>query len=473
MKTSASVTNWRSKIKLRLALLLVLLLAVPAPAAFAQQGQVQSVRYIVQLGDTLSSIALRFDVSIREIIKASGITDPNNLHVGDVLVIPGIDWIDGTLLIQDMPLGESYLSVKRRYLLTDKNMARLNQLTSPEQLYAGFPMMLATERGELTDSARVAVGAGQSLLEIAAASGDNPWRLAAVNQLPGTWAALPGDVLFTPTKQSAGPGGLPSAISFVEVDDPGFVQGKTLVINVGTSGDVALGGEFFGHLLHFFPNGDNQQVALQGVPLEAGSGNYDFTLSGTLADGASFKFTEPVRVQSGGYAAESLTVDLEFLDPTENEQELKNEIQLMALADPTKFWSGSWSPPHPYTNVINSEFGIHRSYNKGVYTSYHFGVDFGGGVGIEIRAPAPGKVIFASETVIHGNFTVIDHGWGVYTTYSHQSEIRVQVGDEVQTGQVIGLVGKTGRVTGAHLHWEVWVGDVPVEPMDWLARPYP
>jgi murein DD-endopeptidase MepM/ murein hydrolase activator NlpD len=473
MKTFASATSSLSKIKPRLALLIiVLLLALPAPAAFAQQ-EAQGVRYIVQAGDTLSSIALRFDVPIQDIITASGIADPNNLHVGDVLIIPGIDWIDGTLLIQDIPLGESYLSIKRRYLLTDENMARLNQLTSPEQLYAGFPALLATERGELTDSGRVAVGPGQSLLEIAAASGDNPWRLAAVNQLPGTWAALPGDVLFTPAKTSAGPGGLPSVISSVEVDDPGFVQGKTLVINIATNSDVALGGDFFGHPLHFFPTGDNQQVALQGVPLQAELGPYDFTLSGTLPDGAAFNFTQPVRVQSGGYDSESITVDLQFLDPTENELELENEIQLMAPAGPTKLWSGFWGPPHPYTNVINSEFGIHRTYNKGVYTSYHFGTDFGGGVGMEIFAPAPGKVIFAGMTVIHGNFTVIDHGWGVYTTYSHQSEIRVQVGDEVQTGQVIGLVGKTGRVTGAHLHWEVWVGDVPVEPMDWLARAYP
>ncbi len=476
MKTSASVTNWRSKIKPRLALLLIVsLFALPAPAAFAQQGQGQDVRYIVHPGDTISRIAERFEVSQQDIVKANNLSDPNNIHPGDVLILPGIDWIDGTLLIEDVPLGESYLSIRRRYLLTNEDMMRLNKFTStsPDQLYAGFPMMLATERGELTDSARVAVGAGQSLLEIAAASGDNPWRLAAVNQLPGTWAALPGDVLFTPAKQSAGPGGLPSAISYVQVDDPGFVQGKTLEILVGTNSDVQMGGEFFGHPLHFFPDADNQLVALQGVPLQAELGPYDFTLSGTTPDGAAFNFAQPVRVQSGDYKSESLTVDLQFLDPTQNEAELENEANLMAPADPTKLWSGFWGPPHPYTNVINSEFGIHRTYNKGVYTSYHFGTDFGGGVGIEIWAPAPGKVIFAGMTVIHGNFTVIDHGWGVYTTYSHQSEIRVQVGDEVQTGQVIGLVGKTGRVTGAHLHWEVWVGDVPVEPMDWLARAYP
>jgi len=68
---------------------------------------------------------------------------------------------------------------------------------------------------------------------------------------------------------------------------------------------------------------------------------------------------------------------------------------------------------------------------------------------------------------------VIDHGWGVYTAYGHQSEILVQVGDQVQKGQLIGLVGETGRVSGPHLHWEVIVGGVQVDPLQWLAREFP
>lgn len=479
MKIFASATNWPSKKPKKYALtlpgqiifLLIALLFVLPISVSAQESE--GVRYVVQPGDTLSSIALRFDVPMNDIIAASGLSDPNNLHVGDVLIIPGIDWIDGTLIIQEMPLGESYLSIKRRYLLSDESMARLNQLTSPQQLYAGFPAMLATERGELTNSGRSAVGFGQSLLEIAAIAGDNPWRLAAVNQLPGTWAAIPGDVLFTPAKEAAGPGGLPSEITSIDVEDPGFVQGKTLVLNVTTNGTVELGGEFISHPLHFFPESDTQLVALQGVPLQAESGIYDFSLTGTMADGATFYFNQPVRVQSGGYESESLTVDLQFLDPAQSDLETKQVQALTAPAEPTRSWSGYWSAPHPYIDVINSEYGIKRTYNGGVYNSYHFGTDFGGGVGIEISTPAAGRVVFAGPLQIHGNFTVIDHGWGVYTTYSHQSEILVNVGDLVEPGQVIGLVGKTGRVTGAHLHWEVWVGGVPVEPMDWLARVFP
>lgn len=442
-----------------------------APSASAQEPD--GVRYVVQPGDTLSSIALRFDVSMEEIIQASNLSNPDNLNVGDILIIPGIDWIEGVLLFEDMPLGESFLSIKRRYLLTDENMARLNRLTSPDQLYLGFPIMLATERGELTISARAAVAPGLSLLEVAAASGDNPWSLAAFNQLPGTWAAVAGDVLFTPGLQSPGPGSLPSAVVSLDVEDPGFVQGKTLVINLATSSEVEMSGEFFGHQLHFFPESESNFVALAGVPLEAGSGTYDFTISGSLPGGASFVFVQPVRVSLGGYEAETLTVDLAYLDPEKSAAETLQVSQMVLEATPTKLWAGYWGPPHPYVDVLNSEYGVHRSYNGGIYESFHYGTDFGGGVGIEIWAPAPGIVVFAGSLELRGNATIIDHGWGVYTGYFHQSEIMVQVGDQVQTGQVIGLVGGTGRVSGAHLHWEVIVNGVPVEPLDWLARIYP
>ncbi|MBX3003518.1 MAG: peptidoglycan DD-metalloendopeptidase family protein [Anaerolineales bacterium] len=453
-------------------LIAAVLLAVAAQPAFAQQEEEDGVRYIVQAGDTLSSISLRFDVSIQDIISASKLTNPNALNVGDVLIIPGLDWIEGTLSFLDVPLGENFVSLKRRYLLSSEGMARLNQLTSPDQMYYGFPAMLTTQHGELTGRGRALVAAGQSLWELAAISGDNPWALMGYNQLPGAWA-VPGDVLFTPGVQAAGPGGLPNGVQGIEVQGQGFVQGRTLVLAATADPEVVLGGEFFGHALNFFAEGETQQVALQGVPLEAESGTYDFVLSGTLADGSPFSFSQPVRVASGGYASESLTVDLQFLDPEQNASELQWEQELTTPASGERRWAGYWGAPHPYINVINSDFGIHRTYNKGVYENYHRGTDFGGGVGIEIWAPAPGRVVYAGETVIHGNFTVIDHGRGVYTTYSHQSQLLVAEGDEVQTGQVIGLVGATGRITGAHLHWEVWVGGTAVEPMDWLNYIYP
>jgi murein DD-endopeptidase MepM/ murein hydrolase activator NlpD len=92
---------------------------------------------------------------------------------------------------------------------------------------------------------------------------------------------------------------------------------------------------------------------------------------------------------------------------------------------------------------------------------------------LQIFAPAAGRIVFAAPLTVRGNATIIDHGLGVYSGFWHQSEILVQVGDMVEQGQVIGLVGGTGRATGAHLHWEVWVNGVQVNPLDWLYQAYP
>ncbi|UCD42463.1 MAG: M23 family metallopeptidase, partial [Chloroflexota bacterium] len=64
-------------------------------------------------------------------------------------------------------------------------------------------------------------------------------------------------------------------------------------------------------------------------------------------------------------------------------------------------------------------------------------------------------------------------GYGIYSGYLHQEEILVEEGDQVETGQVIGIVGETGRVNGPHLHFEIWAGGVQVDPLDWLERSFP
>lgn len=460
------------KISLKLSLVFLLILVLGVGRVSAQEDSPIGPQYVVRAGDTLSSIALRFDVSMQEIIDASQLSDPDALNVGDVLVLPGIDWIDGVLVFEDLPYGESFFSLQRHYLLSAENLARLNRLTSPNQLYVGFSTLLATERGEFNAAARALAAPGSSLLEIAAANGDNPWSIAAVNQLPGTWAAVPGDVLFTPGRQEPGPGGLPSPISALNVEAPAFVQGKTAVINIHSLDEIILGGELVENDLHFFPSAEGVWTALQGVPLETDPGTYGFSISGNL-EGAPFAFSQAVRVQSGNYERETLTVDPEFLDQDLSAAESAQVRPLMSEATPEKHWQGLWGWPHPYVDVINSEYGVARSYNGGSYQNYHYGVDFGGGVGIEIWAPVPGKVVFAGPLEVRGNATIINHGWGIYTGYWHQSEILVSAGDFVEPGQLIGLVGETGRVSGAHLHWEIWVNGVPVEPMDWLNQVYP
>jgi murein DD-endopeptidase MepM/ murein hydrolase activator NlpD len=94
-------------------------------------------------------------------------------------------------------------------------------------------------------------------------------------------------------------------------------------------------------------------------------------------------------------------------------------------------------------------------------------------VGDPIYAAADGVVVYQGLLTVRGNATMIDHGRGVFTAYMHQSEILVEIGEHVEEGQLIGRVGNTGRVEGPHLHFEVIVGGVQVEPLQWLEGEFP
>jgi murein DD-endopeptidase MepM/ murein hydrolase activator NlpD len=201
-------------------------------------------------------------------------------------------------------------------------------------------------------------------------------------------------------------------------------------------------------------------------------------MEATFSDGSKQSFEQMVLVNSGNYGSEDIPLnDPSFIDPAITEPELNNVIAITTPATPTRYWPGMFSSPATDPNCFTSRYGTRRTY-KIVGTDqeipgFHSGLDFCGGEGLQIFAPAPGKVVFAAPLTVRGNATIIDHGWGVYSGFWHQSQIMVNVGDTVEQGQVIGLVGGTGRVTGAHLHWDLWVNGVQVNPLNWLNQTYP
>jgi murein DD-endopeptidase MepM/ murein hydrolase activator NlpD len=81
--------------------------------------------------------------------------------------------------------------------------------------------------------------------------------------------------------------------------------------------------------------------------------------------------------------------------------------------------------------------------------------------------------VLAEPLAVRGNAVVLDHGWGMLTGYWHLSTMEVQVGQQVAPGDLIARIGNTGLSTGAHLHWEMWVGGVNVDPLQWLEPLYP
>ena len=255
-----------------------------------------------------------------------------------------------------------------------------------------------------------------------------------------------------------------------------MVQGGTEVLKVQTQEGVSLSGMLVDMPLHFF-QADGEQIAFQGVHALLEPGVYPLLMEATLTDGSKQSFQQMVLVTSGNYASEELYVPPETIDPVVSDPENQHIASITSPATSTRFWDGIFGSPAVYPDQFTSRYGTRRTYygtgTDLVIDGFHTGLDFAGGEGLQIFAPAPGKVVFAAPLTVRGNATIIDHGWGVYSGFWHQSDILVNVGDVVQQGQVIGLVGGTGRVTGAHLHWEVWVGGFQVDPMEWTRTVFP
>jgi len=129
-----------------------------------------------------------------------------------------------------------------------------------------------------------------------------------------------------------------------------------------------------------------------------------------------------------------------------------------------------WVEPfeRPRSTRITSTFGSGRLFNGRVGSS-HGGVDFAGQKGEPVRVANRGVVALVDTFFLAGNVIYVDHGAGVVTGYFHLSEVKVDVGDTVERGQEIGLVGATGRVTGPHLHWSARYGSLTVNPMDLIT----
>ncbi|MGB7874265.1 MAG: LysM peptidoglycan-binding domain-containing protein [Anaerolineales bacterium] len=458
---------------------IAILFSVSSVSAQTTEGPI----YIVQSGDTLSLIASRFNVDLADLMNANSLSNPDLLSAGQELVIPGLEDIGGVLVTEFVQFGDSYRSLSRRTQIAEPTLRKLNRLVSPTELYVGVSLIVPQQTGDEQLSSRVTPANGETLLELAVKGNTDPWALAEINRLDGTWEAIPGDVLYATNSESeATASGLPAIFEDAVVSPLPLMQGRTTVIRAQVPEGVTVGGMLVEYKLHFFEDTDGSQVALQGVHALLEPGPYPLRLEATLPDGSVQSFEQMVLVISGGYPDDPLLyVDAATIDPAVTEPEDQLIESTVQEATSQKLWSGTFGTPaslYAESTYFTSRYGSRRQYigldSDLTYQGFHTGLDFGGGTGLPITAPAAGRVVLtAPNQVVRGNATMIDHGWGVYSGFWHQSEFQVQVGDMIEAGQVIGLVGGTGRGTGAHLHWELWVNGVQVDPLDWLQQSYP
>lgn len=158
------------------------------------------------------------------------------------------------------------------------------------------------------------------------------------------------------------------------------------------------------------------------------------------------------------------------LDWLSQQAELENQIleELSVVAQKKADQWASIPSIWPVKGAITSRFGPRVSPFTGK-KALHAGIDIGAPPGTEVRSPASGKVVVAAYDGRMGKFIRIDHGYGIETTYGHLSKILVKYGDKVHRGDLVGLVGSTGKFsTGPHLHYQVAVNDTVVDPVHYI-----
>ena len=179
-----------------------------------------------------------------------------------------------------------------------------------------------------------------------------------------------------------------------------------------------------------------------------------------------------LHLQKGKYAKETITVDPSKVNP--KAPAVKKRIA-KEYAEAMKIYNHISQKNYlrkpfilPIESKITSEFGKARVYN-GSLKGYHSGTDFRAKVGTPIKAANDGKVVLVAKRFYSGGTVVLDHGEGIYTCYFHMNKFDVKKGEFVKRGEVLGLSGQSGRVTGPHLHFSARINGVQVDPLQLIT----
>lgn len=227
--------------------------------------------------------------------------------------------------------------------------------------------------------------------------------------------------------------------------------------------------EFSGHSYRVYrhPAGkDGRYFTLIGIPYRTKPGPQKLTLNYSDATVAKSRLI-PFQVVAGKYKTDILKVDGRRVHPNKEDrrrasrehQEVKD---VYASGIRERLWDGKFQLP--VDNEISSLFGNRRVFN-GQLKSYHNGLDFRSPKATPVYAANSGVVKLAKNLFYSGNAVIIDHGTGIFTIYAHLSKIKTAPGQRIEKGQLLGLSGATGRVSGPHLHWGVKLNAVAVNPL--------
>ena len=241
------------------------------------------------------------------------------------------------------------------------------------------------------------------------------------------------------------------------------VPGGIAIVDLGP-GAESPGAVYFGEYRVPIVHAADGWKAIVGIPLATVPGPQAIRVETPQAGDADREIG--FNVDPKAYATQNLKVEPRKADPLpEDLQRIDAETARTerALSTYSASLSPSWRWTAPVPGEQSDSYGKRRVFN-GLPRKPHSGMDIAAPTGTPIRNPAAGRVVETGDFFFNGNTVFVDHGQGVLTLYCHLSRIDVQPGDLVEEGDVLGLVGATGRVTGPHLHWGVSVNRAMVNP---------
>lgn len=270
----------------------------------------------------------------------------------------------------------------------------------------------------------------------------------AARAQPGAAPAAPA-TRFVPPRESRVPGGI------VHLQLPGAPDEKPVVTYLDRPVLVVRQADAW--------------LAIVGIPLDAEPGEHAVSVQQPGAERREIRFAivpKAYRTQTLKVAPGQVNLSPENEARVAREQEKMRAVFELFSPDPP----ATLRLAAPVQGPQSSSFGLRRVFN-GESRNPHSGMDIAAPTGTPIRAPLAGRVVDTGEYFFNGGNVILDHGQGLITMYCHLSKIGVEVGQELKKGDVLGLVGATGRVTGPHLHWSVKLNVATVDPALFLAPP--
>ena len=249
-------------------------------------------------------------------------------------------------------------------------------------------------------------------------------------------------------------------------------QGDTLPVFVKSDENLSfIQGEVFGRKVTFYQSKQHPQKYRGLVGIYMLAELVPYTLSITTIDSVGNEITTQFNIQVLGKAFRKDVINLPekkvgLLSDTEaiNLDYYKIDTAFSQKTE-LQYWQGPFL--RPVDGLISSYFGDQRVYNNGIIANCHQGIDVAHEAGTPIKTANKGQVVLAERLHLYGITVIIDHGQGVLTMYCHMNERLVSENDRVEKGQHIGYIGDTGVSTAPHLHWEMRVENMPVDPFQW------